>query len=378
MPYTKHRLPVIDPLVDRIKMRFTESLPKEVVLDQIQAMIVQEECYYDYHSFFPDLSLEEIERQTQLNGGWREKICQWSYNVVEHFDLPREVVAISLDLFDRYLATRGNECNCDLALLASLTTLHIAIKIHSEQNIKASTLASLSRGQFQQRHIQQMEWEIMKALKWNLNPPTVFAFLSHFLMLFPNDVRHSVRKEVFEIAIYMAELSVCDSFFVRLTSSTVAMAAIINAMDEIPKSRLSPMQRDAFWANLVSSVRGFHANDIALARDRLKSLYFNSSAFSNPNAECNDVYSNYPGAGTSNTIYKDSVTTSPTSSMDVRVLDSAFFQGYNPSTTEADPFRYSPSPTRKPFNESPMSCSRSQMSCSRSQLDWSPIVARTH
>lgn len=35
---------------------------------------------------------------------WRSKICDWSYRIVDHFSLDREVVGIAMNLFDRYSA----------------------------------------------------------------------------------------------------------------------------------------------------------------------------------------------------------------------------------------------------------------------------------
>jgi hypothetical protein len=355
-------------------MSFTESLPKDCVLDRLRAMIIQEDTHYSYESYFPNTSWEEMELQAQLNASWREKICQWSYNVVDHFDLPREVVAISLDLFDRYLATRGNQCSGNMALLASLTTLHIAIKVHSEKNIKVSTLASLSRGQFGAEHIEQMEWRVMNALGWKLHPPTLFAFVSHLLMLFSNDVHHTVRKELFEVAIYMAELSVCDSYFVRFPASTVAMAAIINVMEDLPLSRLSLRCRDDFWSTLSHHVSGFHPTDITAAQDRLRAM-FSASSPSNNNTQ-----------PSTSTYYEPSnVTHSPTSTTEMQLDDatasiatsssSSFFKS-RPAAAAAvvdpqDGFRYSPSPTasQRIMEPSPMSYSRSS-----SRINSSPIV----
>ena len=290
-------------------------IPMDQIIDHLQAMMYQEDASYKYQSFFPPhLSPEELER-VQLNLGWREKICQWSYNVVDHFDMPREIVAISMDYFDRYLATKSNECSGNLALLASLTTLHIAIKIHSETSVKISTLASLSRGQFGPQHIEQMEWEICGALRWKLHPPTLFAFVSYFLMLFhPQQqhqhqqqelhqmmsttsnnkspvvlppLHHSIRKELFEVAIYMAELSVCDSFFVSFPTSTVAMAAIVNCMDDMPTSKLSAVHRTAFWT-LVQERFGFTLDpsrtvlgaQLEAARQRLRAMYTTATSAS--------------------------------------------------------------------------------------------------
>lgn len=357
-------------------MSFTASLPKSSVMDRIQAMVIQEETCYDYFSYFPNMTEEEMERQCQLNASWREKICQWSYNVVDHFDLPREVVAISLDLFDRYLATRGNQCSGNIALLASLTTLNISIKIHSEKTIKVSTLASLSRGQFGPKHIEQMEWQIMNALGWKLHPPTLFAFVSHLLMLFPHEVHHSVRKELFEVAIYMAELSVCDSFFVRFRASTVALAAIVAVMEEIPIHRLPLRCRDAFWTDLTTHVKGFNVPQIMVARERLASMF----ASSNPTSSHPSSNSNVTTSASTTSTFESNVTTSPTSTADMQVDDTASLASSScadsfmksrsraGSVDSKDRYRYSPSPAVRRMAASPMTCNRSRIASS-------PIVA---
>jgi len=251
-----------------------------------------------------------------------------------------------------------------MALLASLTTLHIAIKVHSEKNIKVSTLASLSRGQFGPEHIERMEWCIMQALNWKLHPPTLFAFVSHLLMLFPNDVHHSVRKELFEVAIYLAELSVCDSFFVKYPASSVAIAAIINVMEDIPYTRLSPRSRDEFWAILSFNLSGFNAAEIAAARDRLRGML--------PSTTTTSSTSTSPVS-----YYEADVTYSPTSTTEMQLDESTSISTcpesfHNHSRPHArsidihDRFQYSPSPPNS---------SNCSMNCSHSKIASSPIVS---
>jgi hypothetical protein len=252
------------------------SLPKDCLLDRIHAMLHQEDTSYRYELYLPrnENGVDLMDPSHQLNITWREKICQWSYNVVDHFDLPRELVAISLSLFDRFLATRANRCTGNMALLASLTTLHIAIKIHAEKRVKISTLASLSRGQFGAKHIEDMEWQILSALGWKLHPPTLFAFCSHFLLLLPNETSQAVRKELFELAIYMAELSVCDSYFVSFKASTIAFAAILNVVDEMPYSRLPAGTREMFLRELAYRVGLNYASaNVMAARERLRAMF---------------------------------------------------------------------------------------------------------
>ena len=252
----------------------THSLPKDALLDRMVAMMHQEETAYRYDIYLTSSGAGLDIEESQLNITWRERICQWSYNVVDHFDLPRELADISLNLFDRFLATRGNRCSGNMALLASLTTLHIAIKIHAEKRVKISTLASLSRGQFEAQHIEEMEWQVLSALGWKLHPPTLFAFISHFLQLLPNEAHHSVRKELFELSIYMAELSVCDSFFVKLNASTVAFAAILNAVEEMSFARFSAGIRETFLRELVNRLGlNCRSSNVMAARDGLKAMF---------------------------------------------------------------------------------------------------------
>lgn len=335
-------------------------------------MIVQEQTSYRYESYFPkSLSPQEIDKQHQLNVSWREKICQWSYNVVDHFDLPREVVAVSLSLFDRYLATRHNQCSGNMALLTSLTTLHITIKIHSEKTVKLSTLASLSRGQFGPQDIEKMEWQIFEALDWKLHPPSLFSFISHFLMAFPAEVSHSVRKEIFEVAIYMVELSVCDSSYVRYPWSTVAMAAILNVMEDLSYSRLSLASRQTFWNEITTKTSFQETSRLHSARQRLRSL-FNTTV-------------------TTMTHMDETVTSSPTSTVDPMHVDEngsiasngslKYSDHHHNNYAKSDRYRYSPSANvRSTMGASPMQYSTSSKTTTmashpnRSMLSSSPIV----
>ncbi|KAG7351525.1 cyclin-like protein [Nitzschia inconspicua] len=339
----------------------TGALPlsQDMVIDRLRAMLYQESKGYEYETYFPDPSLHHHHQQQQqqwnpLNQEWREKICQWTYNVVDTYDLPREIVALSLNYFDRFLATRGNQCNGTLALLVSLTTLHIAMKVHSSTGtFKLQKLAELSRGQFGPRHIEQMEWQIMSALKFKLHPPTLFAFVSYYMMLFPQqqqqqqqqdfyhhhpyeaDVipRHAVRKELFEVAIYMAELSVCDSFFVPYPTSLVALAALANVMEDMPPSKLPPSCKQGFW-DLVSVNVGLEQHPhygrshgrtklLQEARDQLRRMFqpttTAAASSGQPLASPQNGHAN--GHGNSSIHSTTSLTSSPTSAAEMMAME---------------------------------------------------------
>lgn len=213
-----------------------------------------------------------------LNSSWREKICHWSFNVIDHFDLSREVVAVSMSLFDRFLATRSNRCNGSTALLASLTTLHIAIKVHEVRKIKLTTLANLSRGQFGAKHIEEMEWMVLTSLNWHIHPPTSMSFLSHLLLLLPPQVSDSSKEDIYALSRYITELSVCDSSFVEINPSAVAFSAILNSLEDRRYRRLiSSSIRDQFLRAIATHV-GIRQDDehVVMARPKLKRLLTSS------------------------------------------------------------------------------------------------------
>lgn len=56
-------------------------LDVDEAIDRLIAMRHQEEVCYAYRKFLPPFPVESFD--TKLNISWREKICQWSYNVVD-------------------------------------------------------------------------------------------------------------------------------------------------------------------------------------------------------------------------------------------------------------------------------------------------------
>lgn len=182
-------------------------------------------------------------------------------------------MAISLDMFDRFLATRNNVCSGNTALLVSLTTLHIAIKLHDRKKIKISTLANLSRGQFGITHIEQMEWVILGAIQWKLHPPTASAFVYQLLQFLPVEVNSTMRRDVYELGRYLTELAVCDSYFIGVSGSTVAFAAILNVLDQISLMRISAGTRERFLGAILTRVGLNHREAVVEAsRDRLRAM----------------------------------------------------------------------------------------------------------
>ena len=95
-----------------------------------------------------------------INEFWRQKVCEWSYEVVDHFGFSRQVVSISISFLDRYLSVRAVDKR--LFQLVAMTTLYMAIKIYERGTLSMASMIDLSRGFFMIEHMAAMEWGLFE------------------------------------------------------------------------------------------------------------------------------------------------------------------------------------------------------------------------
>lgn len=158
----------------------------------------------------------------------REKMCEWSYRVCDHFHTSREIVAFAFSFLDRFL----DKCSCDRTAfkLAAMTALYMSTKLHNPKQISIASLSELSRGEFEQEHIAEMERIILETLEWRMNPPTVQAFVDRLLAFLPTGDANTALF-VHERATFFAELTVYDYKFVTQDRMTIAVACMLNAVE---------------------------------------------------------------------------------------------------------------------------------------------------
>ena len=97
------------------------------------------------------------------NESWRSHICEWLYQVIDHFDYDRETVAISMNYLDRYLCKRP--VNKRTFQLLAMTSLYLACKVYHQNDgskLRMSSLIKMGRGNFTEEHITAMEGSILK------------------------------------------------------------------------------------------------------------------------------------------------------------------------------------------------------------------------
>jgi hypothetical protein len=205
-------------------------------LDQILSMKEQEQGYRcdDYLQ----------DNSANVDEGCRVKMCEWCNQMVDYFKLSRRTVQVTISCFDRFMATpQGRPCLKDKALfqLACITCLYTMIKTHESMEIDVSLMSELSHDAYSEQRILDMEYTILFALKWRVNPPTVLDFCDKFVQLLPSHVAPMTRKYVQHLVTVQAELSLVDySLCMDFNPSEVALASVINALcvatTEIPVS----------------------------------------------------------------------------------------------------------------------------------------------
>lgn len=248
----------------------------ELQLDQLMRMLVVEESYKVPH--IPCRASTGHSDRVPY-GEWRRKICQWSFKVIDHFRLDREVVSCAMNIFDRYLALRPKSfdlasCPCPACQrsidsrtfqLTAMTSLYLAMKMYSDNSdehvspsrkLRLTSFVELSRGQFCADDIAKMESIILSGIRWKVHPPTPMTAVSYLLRLMPSPsyVPYHSRQSydlvlhvLHELARYLSELSVClGSVCTQHTPSQVAYASILVSMDLLTCKALPLCVRHAF------------------------------------------------------------------------------------------------------------------------------------
>lgn len=197
-------------------------------------------------------------------------------------DIDRDVVSISLSYFDRYLS-RHTSIDETLYQLVAMTSLYVAVKLHSTRKISVASMVSigigaslcrcryerrytspsnllfssthpsdldrsthqlssfksaLSKGHFRVDQILKMEICLIKTLRWRLNPHTPAILLNIACPIIDATVNSisydpQMSYEITELSRYLLELSVCDGFFSEKKPSSVTCASIMVAMEHL-------------------------------------------------------------------------------------------------------------------------------------------------
>lgn len=207
----------------------------------IEAMRLQEESYICQDYLYHDLSGAgaRINRpQNAVNVGCRSSMMQWMQTVVNFTGFDQECVEISMSILDRFLMTKsGAEAlNCrETYQLASMVALYTSCKINAPESLTPKLLSELSQGAYSAEQVEEMEWIILMAINWRVNPPTATSFIRLILACLPEDLFQTEhhREAAMELARSQAEYAVTDYELMTVKKSIIAFSAVANSLERL-------------------------------------------------------------------------------------------------------------------------------------------------
>jgi hypothetical protein len=266
--------------------RLQSVLEMEDTVEHLKILLRQEELVYRPCKDYLSPLRAVADPSDAVSEGWRRKLCEWCYEVVDHFCFDREAVSIALNFLDRSVAERSESAPItrrEFQLLA-VTSLYMALKIHGQtensegprRKLRIDAFVDLSRGVFQVDVIEAMERTILDSLSFRVNPPTCVRFVASYLSLFPKwtDVAYenphsNVIGGIYDVARYLSELSVCvSSFAFTCNSSVIAYASILCAFEALQTSMPPPYQSRVIFQNNMVEATGLLPNDSDVLRVR--------------------------------------------------------------------------------------------------------------
>jgi len=202
--------------------------------DSLTVMIEKERTIYKCSGYL------DPNEPTIITADDRMTIVDWCYGVVDHCQFSREVVALAMDMVDRYLSIpsySGDEALRDQNKfqLLSITALYVAIKVNEPVAMSSDLFAEISRGVYTVEEIEDMERTLLNGLSWRCNAPTVSQVGHSILSLILPYVKCSEVTWGFlmDELKYLAELAVREYYFSTQRASTIALASIFNAIRQI-------------------------------------------------------------------------------------------------------------------------------------------------
>ena len=166
----------------------------------------------------------------------RKLILQWSYNVVDYFNLSRESAAIAMNYSDRFLHSKhGPEYlkDTDKYQLLCIVSLYLAIKVHETASLTPMVFCEIGHGHYKESQMEEMEQIILRVLNWRVNPPTALDFVRLFLDLMPSGLDRGVRATSYMLARGQTERAVGDYKALTAKASQIAYSPIQNALEAL-------------------------------------------------------------------------------------------------------------------------------------------------
>ena len=236
-----------------------QAMVEDQSLARIEAMMHQETKFYSCHDY---CQMYKDSQNCQSLQEDRKLMLQWSYNLVDFFNLERETAGIALSYSDRFLQSkeRGREFLDDTQKyqLLCIASLYVAIKIHEPASLTPQAFVEISRHQYTVQEMEQMEKLLLNTLEWRVNPPTSLEFVRHYLDLIPMcQLDKGLKATAYVLARAQTERAHSDYSLLTVEASKIAFACVQNSLEALGRGNshglytlASRIQRDYFHFEL--------------------------------------------------------------------------------------------------------------------------------
>eukprot|EP00984_Skeletonema_dohrnii_P027535 scaffold17091_cov77-Skeletonema_dohrnii-CCMP3373.AAC.5 len=212
---------------------------------------------------------------------WRHAICDWYYDFVDHFKFDREVVGVAVNYFDRYTSINAvslddNENALSTYHIVAVTALFLAIKLHATscevddlQELRNRALSKILYDTPQPKNmLEDMEMNMLQALEWSVNPPTLHQFAFLFNKFHSSrEICTGSESYIYEATRYQVELVIfVPQLLAKFKPSIIAFAAMKNAEEKIAAHNPVPTTDMKLSYEALTSHSGVVVDSTAVAQ----------------------------------------------------------------------------------------------------------------
>ena len=176
----------------------------------------------------------------------RTRVCKWIFHIIDIMGLQHETAAIAISYLDRFISIScahktkqkrsTTKCNRREYQLVASTSLYIAIKIHEPFVLRPEVISSLTQGLVTSDNIIACEKIILTTLRWRMNGPTPHQYINYILKLLPSSsTDQELVSKLCESSHSWIETAIKDYACIPLRSSTVALSALLNSLEDISR-----------------------------------------------------------------------------------------------------------------------------------------------
>jgi cyclin E len=111
----------------------------------------------------------------------REILIDWLMEVCEEFMIKRDTLYITVDFLDRYIAMADYDIQKNELQLIGVTALFLACKVEEVYIPRVNDFALATDGGYTKEEILEMEFKMMKTLRYKLHPVTMCTWANWYV-----------------------------------------------------------------------------------------------------------------------------------------------------------------------------------------------------